>query len=79
MRVLIVDAGRLEEARSEENQWPLPLAEEEACFRAMIKRCFNAASAGSCVSPHSHHRLSSHNWMASANGLEGLAGDDMLL
>jgi hypothetical protein len=62
----------IETERSEENQWPLPQAEREACFRRMIKRCFNAACAGSCISTHSHHRAKSHNWMASGNGLTGL-------
>lgn len=68
----MAEGGGQSSERSEENQWPLPQTEREACFRRMIKPCFNAASAGSCIWTHSHHRAKSHNWMASGNGLTGL-------
>lgn len=53
------NAGKLGNKRSQENQWPLPQTEGKACFRALIKQCFNAASAGSCISTRSHHQSSS--------------------
>jgi hypothetical protein len=45
-----------------------PACRGEVRFRAMIKRGFNAASACSCISTHSHHRWSCHNWWAGETG-----------